>query len=481
VSVTPWPEDAASALAQCQQWAREDGLRYLRVVWVDGHGHARSKWLTPAAWPRAWAQGLSMVSTLALKDAADRTAWPVFSEAREALPAGLQGAQNLLAVLRPESLRRLPWAPGHAWVMADLRHDDGQALAFDARAALAPALTRLQTQGWGLRVGLELEFHAYRILDASDALNPNLAAWPAPPPRVAMLHPGYQLLSDAHADANALVLDTAAVVADGLGLPLSSMEVEMGPSQFEAVFEVMDAMAAADAMQAFRIGLRQALARQGVHVSFMCRPPFDTIMSSGWHLHHSLVDGRGDNAFCPSAASSDPLDAAAHLSPLGQHWLAGLLAQADALAACGVPTSSGYARFGPNALAPQSAVWGVDNRGAMLRVVGQGASVRIENRVNEPAANPHLVMAAHIAAGLDGVARRLAAPAACCSPYDGEAAALPSHMREAMQALATSSVMREALGAVVEHYTHIKRVEAAQCAAAASAREWEACAYFSRL
>ena len=464
-----------AAQRQLESWANAHGVRWLRVVWIDLHGHARSKWLTPVSWARVWRDGVSMVSTLSLKDAADRTAWPVFAGERSAMPEGLLGAQNLLAVPRPESLRLLPWAPGHAWVMADLQHPDGQPLAFDARQVLLKASTDLAQRGWAMRVGLELEFHVYRVVCDGSRMSPRQAAWPAEAPEVEMLHPGYQLLSDAYADSNHEVMEIAAEVAAGLGLPLSSMEVEMGPSQFEAVFDAMDALAAADAMVAFRVALREALVRQGYHVTFMCRPPFDTIMSSGWHLHHSLVDAHGQNAFAP-------LSAQPHLSDLGQSWLAGLLRHASCLAAWGVPTTSGYARFAPNALAPQAAVWGVDNRGAMLRVVGQGAATRIENRVHEPAANPYLVMAAHIAAGLDGVDQGLRAPPACESPYASAAERLPADLNTALDALDQSQVMRAQMGGVVvDHYVHIKRAEAAQCNQADDRRAWEAKTYFSRL
>lgn len=465
------PEDA---LAQLQAWTQRDGLQWLRVVWVDLHGVGRSKWLRPQAWGDALRRGVSMVSTLSLKDSADRTAWPVFAAHASDLPGGLGGAQNLLAMPRPESLRRLPWAPGHAWVMADLLGADGAPPAFDARAALVNSTSRLKARGWRMHVGLELEFHAYRVLAPGSGMLPHTAAWPAPASPVALLHPGYQLLSDVHADANHLLMDLAASVADGLNLPLTSMEVEMGPSQFEAVFGVTDALAAADAMVAFRLGFKEAAARQGLHVSFMCRPPFDTIMSSGWHLHHSLSGERGEALFAARQGEG--------LSGVGQSWLAGLLRHAHALAAFGVPTTSGYARFGPNALAPQSAVWGRDNRGAMLRVLGQGAAARIENRVNEPAANPHLVMAAHVAAGLDGVDQGLAAPAPCESPYASDAQRLPDNMADALEALSGDALMRSLMGdALVDHYTHIKRTEWQQWQHSADPQAWVSGHYFSRL
>ena len=160
----------------------------------------------------------------------------------------------------------------------------------------------------------------------------------------------------------------------------------------------------------FRNGVRQALRRAGYHASFVCRPPFAEVMASGWHLHQSLVDlASGANAFVRArpAEGSSAGDAAHTLSDVGAHWLAGLLAHGRAMAPCCAPTINAYARFRPNALAPQSVVWGRDNRGAMLRVLGGcgDPGTRIENRIGEPMANPYLYVAAQIHAGLDGLAR----------------------------------------------------------------------------
>src|SRR5205085_5806178 len=112
--------------------------------------------------------------------------------------------------------------------------------------------------------------------------------------------------------------------AEGLGLPLASIEIELGPSQVEAVFEPTDALAAADAMVSFRNGVTQALRRAGYHASFVCRPPFPNVMASGWHLHQSLRDlASGGNAFRRDApaARSDPGDARHVLSDAGAAWL----------------------------------------------------------------------------------------------------------------------------------------------------------------
>src|SRR5207253_3252760 len=137
--------------------------------------------------------------------------------------------------------------------------------------------------------------------------------------------------------------------------------------------------------------------------SFMCRPKVANVMSSGWHLHQSLRERRdGGNAFMAN-------EAGALLSPLGQRFLAGLLAHARAAAVFSTPTINGYKRYRPYALAPDRIIWGRDNRGAMVRVLGGrgDAATRLENRVGEPAANPYLYLAAQIVSGRDGIAKNL--------------------------------------------------------------------------
>jgi glutamine synthetase len=237
----------------------------------------------------------------------------------------------------------------------------------------------------------------------------------------------------------------------------------------------------------FRNGVRQALQRAGYHATFMCRPPFENIMSSGWHLHQSLVDGAsGRNLFMRERAAdgAGPRDAASVLSDTGAHWLAGLLAHASAAAVFGCSTVNAFGRFRPNALAPLAALWGRDNRGAMLRVLGgpgDGAT-RIENRLGEPMANPYLYMASQIHAGLDGLATRRAPPLATESPYaDDSGAALPTGLDVALQALQGSQVMRAGFGDdLVKLYSRIKHSEFTRHAGADDSQQWQRREYFSR-
>lgn len=480
------------AVQQVLRRIAEGGIRQVRLAWCDVHGMTRGKTLMPRALRSALMDGLGMVSTLMLKDSSDRTAWKVFEDGGTHGLRGFGAANNLLLLADPDSYSELPWAPGTAWLQCQPWLQDGAPVALDTRRVLQSAMARLAGHDLGLVCGLEVEFHIYRIRDASLQLSPDAADWPGPPPEVELIHPGYQLLGEAWADLSdeplAIVRDTA----QGLGLPLLSLEIELGPSQVEAVFAAQDALTAADQMVRFRNGVRQALRRAGYHASFMCRPPFARIMSSGWHLHQSLVDLRsGANRmqrsapFTPAPGHAVQADDARQvLSGTGAHWLAGLLSHASGMAAFCTTTANGYGRFQPNMLAPCAAVWGRDNRGAMLRVVGDcgDAATRIENRIGEPAANPYLHMAAQIHAGLDGIERTLTPPAATRSPYQAGLPALPASLSEALHALRDDVVLCQAFGAgFIDYYTRIKQAEATRHAAAADARDFDRREYFSRI
>lgn len=441
------------------------GLEQVRVAWCDVHGFTRSKALMAGAVKQALRSGVGMVSTLLLKDTSDRTAWPVFQPGgTDGLP-GFGQANNVLLLPDPESFQTLPWRERTGWLQAQAWFVDATPVAFDSRRLLQRALDRLATHGYGLRCGLEVEFHIYRIISTEAQTDPNRAAWPGEPPKVAMIHPGYQLLSEAWLDQVDEPLRIVQRTAQALGLPLLSLEAEMGPSQVEAVFDVTDALVAADQMVLFRNAVKMALRDAGYHATFMCRPSFPHIMSSGWHLHQSLSDlATGANAMVRTEplAGSCARDASHTLSDVGAHYLAGLLDHARGMTAFCTPTTNGYARFQPNALAPHSVQWGRDNRGAMLRVIGgaNDPATRIENRIGEPTANPYLYLAVQIEAGLDGIERRLVPPPATEDPYGAQAIPLPSSLGEALDALQADSVLSERMGADwVAYLTQIKRLE----------------------
>jgi glutamine synthetase len=202
----------------------------------------------------------------------------------------------------------------------------------------------------------------------------------------------------------------------------------------------------------FRAAVKQIARRHGYLASFMCRPALANVMSSGWHLHQSLVDKKGRNVF----VAPDGLSAAA------RHFLAGLLAHAGAAAAFATPTVNGYKRYRAYSLAPDRVSWGRDNRGVMVRALGQPGdeATHLENRIGEPAANPYLYMASQIYAGLDGLARKLDPGPSADAPYETPAPLLPKHLGAAIAALRADDCFRAGFGSgFIDYYAHIKDAE----------------------
>jgi glutamine synthetase len=406
---------------------------------------------------------------LLAKDTAHRTVFPVFTAGGGFGMPEMEGGVDFLMVADPTTFRVLPWAAHTAWVLCDVYFPDGTPVPFSTRQLYRDQLARLARDGFDYMAGIEIEFHLFRIENAR--LSPEDATWPPQPPDVSLVSRGYQLLTETRYD----VIDPAveAIRRDiiRLGLPLRSVEVELGPSQCEFTFAPQVGLAPADTMVLFRSAVKQIARRQGLHASFMCRPHIANTMSSGWHLHQSLVDTRSaSNAF----ASPDDL-----LSRLGGHYLAGLVTHAAAVAAFATPTINGYKRYRSYQLAPDRAVWGRDNRGVMVRVLGAPGdpATHLENRIGEPAANPYLYMASQIIAGLDGIAHARDPGPSADTPYETAAELLPKSLSQALAALRASACFREGFGsAFVDYYLAIKEAEIARFQAEVT--DWEQREYF---
>ncbi|HEX7052703.1 MAG TPA: glutamine synthetase family protein [Burkholderiales bacterium] len=439
-------------------------LKTVRFSFADQHGVLRGKTLAAAEVKGALERGVTVTSTLLLKDTSHRTVFPAFTPGGGVGMPELQGAADVLMIPDPSTFRVLPWAADTGWVLCDLRLQDGRPLPYDSRAVLRRALEKLDGE---FVAGLEVEFHVFRIVDAK--LSPADAGQPGSPPEVELLTTGYQYLTEQRYDQLEPVVEVLRKNLDALQLPLRSFEIEFGPSQLELTLAPLGGLAAADAMVLLRSAVKQVARRHGYHATFMCRPKLPNVMSSGWHLHQSL-SRNGKNAFV--SASED-------LSEIGKHWLAGLLAHARGCCALAAPTLNGYKRYRPYSLAPDRIVWGKENRGALLRVIGAPGSpgTRIENRIGEPAANPYLYFASQIHAGQDGLERRLPLSPSADAPYEAKAEPLPRTLGEALAALREDRVLREGLGeAFVDYYCRIKQAEIARFELEVS--DWEHREYF---
>jgi glutamine synthetase len=463
-----WTDAQFEAAKRAERLIEERGLEVVRLSFPDQHGILRGKTIVAGDAAKVMRNGCSMTTTLLAKDTSHRTVFPVFTTGGGFGMPEMEGGGDFLMIADPTTFRVLPWAPQTGWVLCDIYFQNGKPVPFSTRHLYRKALAGLADEGFDYIAGLEVEFHVFKI--ENPRLAPEDAGWPSEPPEVSMLSSGYQYLTETRFDQLEPVLETIRRNVIALELPLRSTEIELGPSQCEFTFQTQTGLAPADTMMLFRSAVKQVCRRQGYHASFMSRPKLPNVMSSGWHLHQSLRDRKtGGNAFKPE---SDSL-----LSELGTHYLAGLLAHGRGAAAFTTPTINGYKRYRQYTLAPDRVIWGRDNRGVMLRVLGSGNDAHIENRVGEPSANPYLYMASQIVCGLDGIARKLDPGPSADTPYEAAAPLLPRSLEEALSTLREDECLARGLGpGFVDYFIRIKEGELARYNTEVS--DWEQREYF---
>ena len=454
-----WTAGQRRAAAAVEREIKRRKLEVVRFAFCDQHGVLRGKTLVASEAANAMRSGVTMTSTLLAKDTSHRTVFSVFSKGGGMGLDEMAGAGNFVMVPDPATFRVLPWASNTGWMLCDIYFPNGKPVPFSTRALSRDALAKLARSDFDYCAGLEVEFQLFKLVDPK--LAPDSLIWPAEAPAVLHTTHGFQYLTEARFDQVDPILETLRKTLQALGMPLLSLEVELGPSQYEFIFAPGRGLAPADMMVLFRSAMKQVARRHGYLVSFMCRPRLPNTFASGWHLHQSLLDRKSGKNLFVSHDKTEPL------SPLGRQYLAGLLTHARAAAAFTTPTVNGYKRYhGINSMAPIQAIWAKDNRGVMVRVLGESgeASTHLENRAGEPLANPYLYMASQIHSGLDGIAKKRKPGPSADQPYDVSAEPLPKSLAEALAALKDSACFRAEFGDVfVDYYHRIKSAEIARC------------------
>jgi glutamine synthetase len=368
-------------------------------------------------------------------------------------------------VLDPDlsTLRLIPWHPGTAMVMADVRWADGSPVVASPRQILRAQLERLAAHGWQAMVGTELELiifqdsyedawrDGYRDLTPANQYNADYSLV-----ATGRVEPLLRRIRNSMADA---------------GMVVESAKGECNLGQHEIAFRYDEALTTCDNHSIYKAGAKEIAAQEGMALTFMAK--FNEREGNSCHIHFSLRDG--DDASVMAG------DRAHGFSTTMEHFLAGQLACQRELTLLFAPNVNSYKRYQPASFAPTAVAWGLDNRTCALRVVGHGPSLRFEHRVPGGDVNPYLAVAALIAAGLHGFDQALALEAPCSSnAYDRKGARIPSTLREAADLWAASAVARSAFGdEVVDHYANMARVELAAFDAAVT--DWERYRGFERL
>ncbi|MGD0361345.1 MAG: glutamine synthetase family protein [Bryobacteraceae bacterium] len=365
------------------------------------------------------------------------------------------------------SYRQVPWEPGTAFFLLDFCDREARPLPVAPRQVLQPVLDRAAGLGYTAYFAAEYEFFIFR--ETAQTLRDKHFTALTP------LTPGMFGYSVLRASANAgLVLEIMEALA-AFDVPLEGFHTETGPGVYEAAIAVEAGLAAADRAALFKTAVKEIAARHSLTPTFMAKWNAALPGSSG-HLHQSLSPaGSHENLFAGDAADDG-------MSTLMRQYIAGLVANMPDLTAIFCPTINSYKRTVPGAWAPVNATWGVDNRTTAVRAIpttpnSSGKSTRVELRLTGADINPYLAMAASLAAGLDGIERKLELPPPTVNAYSGDAVPLPRTLDAATRLFRESRVAREWLGEeFVDHYASTREWEVRQYQKAVT--DWELARYF---
>ncbi|XTP38426.1 glutamine synthetase family protein (plasmid) [Mycobacterium sp. TJFP1] len=369
-----------------------------------------------------------------------------------------QGLGDFMLFPDPTSLRVLGWLSGVAVCFADVHWPDGRPVAPSPRQILRRQLERLAERGWIANAATELEFIVHRdsFAEAWDKGYNDLQP-------VSRYNIDYSLFGVTQADP---LIERICRGLESSGIVVETAKGEANLGQHEINLRYDEALDTADKHVLFKHAVREIALQSGVSATFMAK--LNAREGNSCHVHISLADARGDSLF---AGQRDLFD----------QFIAGQLACMRELTLMFAPNINSYKRFTDRSFAPTAIAWGYDNRTCAVRVLGERAATRLENRLGGADVNPYLVLAAIIAAGLHGIDNRLALPPAEESDaYIAGHERVPLTLADATESFTASTMARAAFGdLVVDHYTRAAQIEIADFNAFVT--DWEKKRGYERL
>ena len=341
------------------------------------------------------------------------------------------------------TLRRIPWLDSTAFVLCDVVWHDGAPVVESPRQVLIGQYEKANAAGYTPMMASELEFYLYKDSYAE--------AWEKD---YRNLTPTIPYILDYHVLATTMdepFIQQLRRGMQGAGIPVEFSKGEAWYGQHELNFRYADGVTAADRHTIYKNGVKEIAHQNGISASFMAKPSEKDIGSS-CHIHLSLVDGDGKPVFVDDGEETDAF----------RHFLGGMRAHIRDLALFIAPSVNSYKRYAAESWAPTSVSWGRDNRTCGFRIVGHGASRRVECRIPGADVNPYLGFSALLAAGLDGIENQIdPGPELKGNAYEaGEAEPFPSSLADAVELWDGSEFARRAFGDEVHaHYLNYGRTE----------------------
>lgn len=394
-------------------------IRFVRLWFVDILGRLKNFAISPEDLEVAFEEGIGF----------DGSAIEGFATPEEA---------DMLAFPDASTFQILPWRPSHngvARVFCDVCTPDRKPFAGDPRDALRRMFRKAEKAGYLLNVGAELEYYYFPDEHTPEPLD----------------NVGYFDLSVS--DAARDLRRNTVLTLEKMSVPVEYTFHAAGRSQHGMSLRHAEALSMSDAITTAKLIIKQQAYESGCHASFMPKPLAGED-GSAMFLCQSLFDHDGNNVFWGED------DEKYHLSDIAKHYMAGILAHAREISAITNSTVNSYKRIttGGDSV-PQYATWGLRNRASMVRIPvykpGKQLSTRIELRSPDPMANPYLVNAVTLAAGLDGIERKLELPPEATAEtlkltdrqmLEAGYTPLPRSLKEALDVFEDSQFMKDALG-----------------------------------
>lgn len=420
-------------------------IRFVRLWFVDILGRLKNFAISPEDLEVAFEEGIGF----------DGSAIEGFATPEEA---------DMLAFPDASTFQILPWRPSHngvARVFCDVCTPDRKPFAGDPRDALRRMFRKAEKAGYLLNVGAELEYYYFPDEHTPEPLD----------------NVGYFDLSVS--DAARDLRRNTVLTLEKMSVPVEYTFHAAGRSQHGMSLRHAEALSMSDAITTAKLIIKQQAYESGCHASFMPKPLAGED-GSAMFLCQSLFDHDGNNVFWGED------DEKYHLSDVAKHYMAGILAHAREISAITNPTVNSYKRIttGGDSV-PQYATWGLRNRASMVRIPvykpGKQLSTRIELRSPDPMANPYLVNAVTLAAGLDGIERKLELPPEATAEtlkltdrqmVETGYTPLPRSLKEALDVFEDSQFMKDALGEHI-HSFFLKKKRAEWHKFESTITEWE--------
>ena len=346
-----------------------------------------------------------------------------------------------------------PWRPQQgkvARLICDVYTPDGKPFEGDPRWILKKTIKEANEMGYRFDVGPECEFFLFHTDD--NGL----------PTTLSHEKTGYFDLGPNDLGEN--IRRDMVLTLEEMGFEIEASHHEVAPAQHEIDFKYDEVLKTADNIQTFKMTVKTIAKRHGLYATFMPKPKFG-ISGSGMHINMSLATKEGKNIFADENGKIG-------LSDDAYHFIAGIMKHARGMSAITNPLVNSYKRLVPGYEAPVYIAWSAKNRSPLIRIpASRGNGTRVELRNPDPTANPYLVLALCLAAGLDGIKNKIEVPESVdCNIYEmtpGERRAagienMPADLKEAVDCLVADEFLCSVLG---EHIT-TKYVEAKM-------KEWE--------